>query len=315
MVAPLESTVLINGERGTGKELFADMIHTKSKRPAGPFVKINCAAIPENLLESELFGVEKGAFTGANIQRQGKFELAHNGTILLDEIGEMPLNIQSKLLRIVEQKQVDKLGGSRPISVDTRIIASTNQDLIDQVRQNKFRQDLYYRLNVVSIHLPPLRERIEDIPLLAQHFLTKVGLKMGISLEKITDEAIEILLSYDWPGNVRELANLMERAVIFRNGKNIIDAPEIRMAFHKVTGTHPYSAQNPDDQLLVENGMSLTETMKHVEKSLIIKALSKSKGVQSEAAKMLGLNPKNLWKKIQKYAIEPRALINGSTGF
>lgn len=314
MVAPLESTVLITGESGTGKELVADMIHSQSRRCEGPFVKINCAAIPENLLESELFGFEKGAFTGANIQRQGKFELADNGTILLDEIGEMPLNIQAKLLRIVEQKQIDKLGGNKPVSVDTRIIASTNQDLIEQISRQKFRQDLYYRLNVVSIHLPPLRERIEDVPVLTQHFLDKIGIKMGISLQ-ITDAALEILISYDWPGNVRELANLLERAGIFRNGKSVIDMPEIRMAFNQFTGTLPLSAKDPDAQLFIdENGISLMETMKQVEKKLIIKALSKSNGVQSEAAKMLGLNPKNLWKKIQKYSIEPRSLINEATG-
>jgi two-component system response regulator AtoC len=309
MVAPLDSTVLITGESGTGKELVADRIQSQSKRAESPFVKINCAAIPENLLESELFGFEKGAFTGATIQRAGKFELAHNGTILLDEIGEMPLSIQAKLLRIVEQKQVDKLGGSRPVSVDTRIIASTNQDLIDQISQKNFRQDLYYRLNVVSVHLPPLRQRIEDIPLLAQHFLGKIGLKMGISLEKITNGALDILLSYDWPGNVRELANMLERAVIFRKG-SAIDASEIRMAFHNFASRPPSSVKAPVDQIsLKKKGISLTEAIKQVEKDLILRALHNSNGVQAEAAKLLGLNPKNLWKKIQKYSINPKTLV------
>lgn len=311
MVAPLESTVLIIGESGTGKELVADRIHSRSKRSEGPFIKINCAAIPESLLESELFGVEKGAFTGANMKRQGKFELAHKGTILLDEIGEIPLSIQAKLLRVVEYKTIDKLGGSKPVSVDTRIIASTNQDLADLIRQKKFRQDLYYRLNVVSLYLPPLRERNGDVAILAQYFLHKIDLKMGTSLEKITDEAIKILESYDWPGNVRELANLLERAVIFRNGKTIIDVSEIRMAFDKsgYTSAAPFSNLS-DQSLAYENSASLMETMKQVEKSMIIKALAKSNGVQSEAAKILGLNPKNLWKKIQKHSIEPRILIN-----
>ncbi len=301
--APLTSNVVITGVTGTGKELVADIIHSQSNRSKGPFVKINCAAIPWSLLESELFGVEKGAFTGAYIQRPGKFELAHNGTILLDEIGDMPLGLQAKLVRVVEQKKAYKLGGIKPVSLNVRIIASTNQDLADKVRKKKFREDLYYRLNVVSIHLPPLRERMEDVPLLAQHFLDKINLEMGICLKKVTDEAMGILLSYDWPGNVRELANTLERAAIFRKGSSI-GAPEVRMAFQNIY-RQPSLAYNRDRQAVVEkNSMSLPEYLKSVERNEIIKALYKTKGVQSEAAKILGLSPKNLWKKIQKYSLE-----------
>ena len=305
-VAPLESTVLVTGESGTGKELVSDMIHSQSRRAAGAFVKINCAAIPESLLESELFGFEKGAFTGANTQRRGKFESAHKGTILLDEIGEMPLNVQAKLLRVVEQKQVEKLGGNNSVSVDVRVIAATNQDLEDQIRRQQFRRDLYYRLNVVSLKLPPLRERTGDIPLLVRHFLGKISLKLGIDLLDITKEAIDILFSHDWPGNVRELANMLEKAAIFRNG-DIIDVPDILMSLQKSSGIPLSKDQALDDQAILDGtSISLMETMRNVEKTLIVRALSKTEGVQSEAAKMLGVSSKNLWKKIQKHSIEPQ---------
>jgi len=312
-VAPLESTVLVTGESGTGKELVSDMIHSQSRRVDGPFVKINCAAIPESLLESELFGAEKGAFTGANTQRRGKFELAHNGTILLDEIGETPLNIQAKLLRVVEQKKVEKLGGSKSVSVNVRVIAATNQDLMEQIRRKQFRRDLFYRLNVVSLHTPPLRERIEDIPLLARHFLGKISLKMGIDLLEITKEARAVLLSHDWPGNVRELANMLERAAIFRIG-NIIDSSDIRMALQKPIDGQPSKDRILNDQAILDGeSISLMKTMRDVEKTLILSALSKTEGVQSEAAKVLGLSSKNLWKKIKKHSINPQNFADVAT--
>ncbi len=213
-IAPLDTTVLITGESGTGKELVAEMIHDQSRRAGGPLVKVNCAAIPETMLESELFGHEKGAFTGAHIQKPGKFELANKGSLVLDEVGEMPISIQGKLLRAVEQKEVDRLGGRKPIAVDVRLIASTNRDLQELIAEKQFRGDLYYRLNVAAIHLPPLRERREDIPLLAQHLLDKINFKLGMSLRGISKEGVGCLLAYHWPGNVRELANVLERAAI-----------------------------------------------------------------------------------------------------
>jgi two-component system response regulator AtoC len=293
-VARLESNVLITGDSGTGKELVADMIHARSKRAGGPFIKINCAAIPETLLESELFGHERGAFTGAHSQKPGKFELAQNGTILLDEVGDMPFSIQAKLLRVVEQKQVERLGGRKPVSLDARIIASTNQDLPELIGSKAFRQDLYYRLNVASVHLPPLRERKEDVPLLVRHFLQEINLRMGVDLSGISRDAMEVLLAYDWPGNVRELSNILERAAILSIGSTL-NLVEVRSAFQRTPMKISVAGE--------DKAISLRQTLEDVERRLIVDAVQKSGGVQSEAAKALGLSPKNLWKKIQKHAI------------
>jgi two-component system, NtrC family, response regulator AtoC len=299
-IAGLDTTVLITGESGSGKELISDTLHSLSPRASGPFVKVNCAAIPENLLESELFGHEKGAFTGATTSRPGKFEQARGGSILLDEIGDMPLSIQPKLLRVVEQKQVERLGGGRPVDVDVRIIAATNQDLQSQVREKTFREDLFYRLNVATIHLPPLRERKEDLPFLAAHFLEKVNARLGTNFTGFTAEAVEELMCHDWPGNVRELANAIERAAIVGQGSHL-SREEIHLAFQKDLRLVqvPVSAHTP----------SLKETLAEVEKGLILNALTKSNGKQTQAAAMLGISPKNLWNKLQKHGIEPKGTV------
>lgn len=294
-IAPLETTVLITGESGTGKELVADLIHSLSPRVSGPFIKINCASIPENLLESELCGHERGAFTGAVSMKEGKFELAHKGTILMDEIGEMPFTLQAKLLRLVEQKQFERLGGKKAITVDVRIIAATNQDLTSLIKEKRFREDLYYRLNVGAIYVPPLRERKDDLPLLIDHFLREINVKLGTNVTAVSREGMELLLNHDWPGNVREFANLLERAVIHCSGRTL-SGEEVSMAFQRAPRIEETSER--------ETAISLGETLDEIEKTLIITALRKNKGKQSDAARSLGLNPKNLWKKIRKHHIE-----------
>lgn len=217
-IARSDATVLVMGETGTGKELIARRIHALSQRAEGPYVRVNCAAIPDTLVEAELFGHEKGAFTGAVYTRKGKFELAHGGTILLDEIGEMPLHLQAKLLRVLQEGEVDRIGGSSPVKVDVRVVATTNRDLAQEVKEGRFREDLFFRLNVVPIYVPPLRERKEDIPLLAEAFLRRYSRKMGKEIKGITDSAMKTLLDYDWPGNVRELENCIHRAVVLCEG-------------------------------------------------------------------------------------------------
>lgn len=298
-LARLETTVLITGESGTGKELITDTIHALSARAEGPCVKINCAAIPETLIESELFGHEKGAFTGASATKKGKFEMAKHGTIMLDEIGDMPLHLQPKLLRAVEQKQMERLGGVKPVAYDVRIIAATNQDLQQLIAEKNFREDLYYRLNIATIHLPPLRERREDIPLLIDHFLKEVNIKIGTDISSVSSEAIDILFRYDWPGNIRQLANSIERAAIFCQGQ-VITVQDVNMALQR-------TPQGQQDVLTVTPGeaMSLRDTLQQMEKNLIIGALKKSSGVQTKAAQLLGISPKNLWNKLQKHAVGP----------
>lgn len=294
-VAPLDTTVLITGESGTGKGLVAEIIHALSRRADGPFVTMNCAAIPETLLEGELFGCEKGAYTGAIARRSGKFELAQRGSIFLDEIGEMPLSIQAKLLRAVEEKEIERLGGTRTIPVDTRIISATNRDLSRMVNEKLFRADFYYRLNVASIHMPSLRERKEDLPLLAQNFLQVANVRLGTDLTGISKEAMGDLLLYDWPGNVRELANLIERASILSTG-GVLTGSEVRRAFER-----SIDLAMPDAGASEEKKVSLAEILDEVERSLITDALAKHGGVQIKAAEALGLSPKNLWKKIRKH--------------
>jgi len=295
-VAQLDSTVLITGESGTGKELIARAIHLKSKRKGKPFVTVNCAAIPENLLESELFGHERGSFTGASSQRIGKFELAHQGTILLDEIGDMSISIQAKLLRVLEQREIERIGGKRPIVVDVRVIASTNKDLTQSISEKRFREDLFFRLNVFPIMLPPLRERKEDIPLLTEHFIHDAGIRLGISIKGISKQAMELLLDYHFPGNVRELKNIIERAIILAQDEKIITSRHISFAMGGLKGV-PKSEG-------IEKCISLVEAKDMLERQLILDALKKTNGVQTEAARLLGLSPKNLWKKIKKHRIK-----------
>ena len=296
-VAPTESTVLILGESGTGKELVARAIHQKSRRKDGPFIPVNCGAIPEELLESELFGYEKGAFTGANRSKPGRFELAHGGTIFLDEIAEMSPKLQVKLLRILQEKTIERLGSERSIPVNIRIIAATNRHLEKEVAEGRFREDLYFRLNVIPIKLPPLRERREDIPLLAEHFLQKFCEREEVPVKRLSEEALECLLSYSWPGNVRELENLMERLVILTEDEIIKreDLPE-------------YLCKPPAVRInLLEDfppeGLDLQETLKEMEKSLILKALEASGGVKSKAAQLLRLNRTTLIEKMKRLGL------------
>ncbi|SKA73732.1 DNA-binding transcriptional response regulator, NtrC family, contains REC, AAA-type ATPase, and a Fis-type DNA-binding domains [Desulfobaculum bizertense DSM 18034] len=294
-IAPLDTTALITGESGTGKELISDTIRELSSRQNGPFIKVNCAAIPEHLFENELFGHEKGAFTGATSSQPGKFELARGGTILLDEIGDMPLSIQPKLLRAVEQKQIERLGGSRPIDVDVRIIAATNQHLEERIKEKVFREDLYYRLKVASIHLPPLRNRSEDIPLLVESFLQRIHHELGIYIRKVTPEAMSFMCTYTWPGNVRQLANILEGAAISAPSETLT-ADDIRKALgHKTPST-----KSTGDTL------NLKKAVNTFERQLILKALSRTQGNQTEAAGLLGLTPKNLWAKLKKHNLDSK---------
>jgi len=298
-VAGLNADVLIMGETGTGKELVSDTIHALSSRSSGPFIKVNCAAIPENLIESELFGHEKGAFTGAVAAKQGKFELAKGGTLLLDEIGDMPLNLQPKLLRAVEQKQAERLGGAKPVQYDVRIIAATNQELEKRVEEGAFRSDLYYRLNVATLLLPPLRERKGDLPALVEFFLERANRRMGTDIGSVSAQAMEIFFNYEWPGNVRQLANAVERAAIFCTGGAITPA-DVDQAFSK-----RQSATASDALALPGAGLPLKEALREYERTLIANALRAAGGVQTDAADSLGISAKNLWNKLQKHDIDP----------
>ncbi len=297
-VAPLDSTVLITGESGAGKEVVADAIHALSRRSQAAFIKVNCAAIPENLLESELFGHEKGAFTGAVALKKGKFELAAGGTIMLDEIGDMPLFLQPKLLRAVEQKQIERVGGSRPIDIDIRIVAATNQDLQTLVAEKKFRADLYYRLSVAAIPLPPLRDRKEDLPLLVSHFLERINPRVGVNLRGVSREGMQLLFDHDWPGNVRQLANTLERAAILSSG-DVLTASDVGRALDVSNRRLP-----DEPQAAFHETGNLRDTLQDMERNMILAALRKTGGVQKDAARLLGVSPKNLWNKIQKHRIE-----------
>lgn len=302
-VAELNADVLIMGETGTGKELVSDTIHALSARAKGPFVKLNCAAIPENLLESELFGHEKGAFTGATAAKQGKFEQAKGGSILLDELGEMPLHLQPKLLRAVEQKQAERLGGAKPIKYDVRIIAATNQDLEERIAEGEFRSDLYYRLNVATLILPPLRDRKSDLPELAEFFLDRANRRLGTDISAISSEAMEIFFNYDWPGNVRQFANAVERAAIFCTS-SIITAAEVDQAFSNKQPEQNTAPALPDTDL------PLKQALIQYERYLIENALRRAGGTQTDAANSLGISAKNLWNKLQKHDINPAQFKN-----
>ncbi len=290
-VAKSNATVLITGESGTGKEVAALAIHQQSLRKDGPFVPVNCAALPEQLLESELFGHEKGAFTGAVARKPGRFELADRGTIFLDEITEIPLSMQVKLLRVLQEKSFERVGGTETLCVDVRVIAATNRDIASAMQQGQFREDLYYRLNVFQIHMPPLRERKEDIPLLAQHFVEKF--RPTYLVNKISPAAMELLVRYHWPGNIRELQNVIERAAIICQGNEILPEhlPKELLAAQKTTAG---PVINFPDQ-----GISLEE----VEKELILKALEKTGGNQTRAAQLLGITRSALLYRSQKYGI------------
>ncbi|MGD8962094.1 MAG: sigma 54-interacting transcriptional regulator [Desulfobacterales bacterium] len=298
-VAPSDSTVLILGESGTGKELVATSIFQNSDRQNKPFIKLNCAAIPEELLESELFGHEKGAFTGATKFKPGKFDMANQGTIFLDEIGDMPLNLQSKILRVLQEKEFYRVGGSSTIKVNVRFIASTNQNLEKMVQERQFREDLYYRLNVFTLHLPPLRERKEDIPSLVEYFLQNLSKDVDIS-----SVALQMIMAYGWPGNIRELKNVIESAsVIVENG--FIEPAQLPA---KITGV--FNNSDTNSVSLPAANLPLDERLKEIEKSMIIEALRKTGGVQIRATELLGINQRSLWHRIKKYGIDVKSIKN-----
>jgi transcriptional regulator with GAF, ATPase, and Fis domain len=294
-VAPTDSTVLILGESGTGKELVAAGIYEHSLRKGKPFIKINCVAIPESLLESELFGHEKGAFTGAVSQKIGKFESAHGGTIFLDEIGDMPLTTQAKLLRVLQEKEFERVGGTKTIKVDVRFIIATNKNLPDMVRKGQFRDDLYYRINVFSINLPPLRERREDIPYLVDYFLSQNS--KGV---KISPLALQMIVAYSWPGNIRELKNTIERAAVLTETGTIEPA---HLAL-QVAGIITADTDQAMDAFTVDDRLD------EVEKGLIIEALTRTGGVQVKAAEILGINQRSLWHRIKKHGIDTESFKN-----
>jgi DNA-binding NtrC family response regulator len=296
-VALTKTTVLLLGESGTGKELFARAIHNLSQRRSYPFVPINCAAIPKNLLESELFGHEKGAFTGADAKKLGKFELADRGTIFLDEVGDMDFSLQSKLLRAIEESEIERIGGVKTIKVDVRIVAASNRDIEKAVEDKSFREDLYYRLNVFPIQIPPLKERKEDIPLLVEYFINKYCLELKTTQKDISKDALNILMSYHWKGNVRELENTIERAIILCDG-DIVTPEHIILTQRSVPGSA--------EQLLSEGTLEdvAKRALKIAETQRIVEALRKTRGNKSKAAEILRVSYKTLLTKIKEYGIE-----------
>jgi len=290
VVAKSNATVLIVGDSGTGKELVARALHSQSYRKDKPFVAVSCAALPESLLESELFGHEKGSFTGAHAQRKGKFEVANRGSLFLDEIGEMSANIQVHLLRVLEEREFTRVGGDELVKVDVRVISATNKDIKKAVADSQFREDLYYRLNVVSIELPPLRERKEDIPHLAQHFLNKFAVENQKEIIDFSPEATDFLLKYEWPGNVRELENAVERAVILANN-SYIEARDM-----------------PQTTIQMNPSATVEKSLRESEKRCILAILKESRGNFSEAARVLGISRATLYNKIKAYGLNVKKL-------
>ena len=304
-VADTTTTVLVQGESGTGKELLANLIHYNSGRENKPYIKINCGAIPETLLESELFGHEKGAFTDARAQRQGRFEEADGGTLFLDEIGEMPLQSQVKLLRILQDGELTRVGGKDVIKTDVRVVAATNIDLAKAVAEGRFRNDLYYRLSVFPVTIPPLRERIEDINLLVFHFLERYKEKTGRFVSGISKEALRALVNYEWPGNVRELENAIERAVIIASGRQIEldDLPEAisKVAFEAFAQARQERARAAGEGRSIGIDIELPSSMDEVEKQVITATLDYTNGDKSRAAKLLNIGRKTLYRKLELY--------------
>jgi DNA-binding NtrC family response regulator len=291
-VAMSQATVLIQGESGTGKELLARFIHSRSPRGHRPFIAVNCAALPDGLLESELFGHERGAFTGALMRKMGKFEMAHQGTILLDEISEMNLGLQAKLLRVLQEREVDRIGGREPVQVNIRVIATTNRSLRHEVEQGRFREDLYYRLNVFPITLPPLRERASDIPVLARHFVRATAARNGLAVPRMSDAALTVLLGRLWKGNVRELENAVERAVLLAGGEGI-EPQHVIVEESPVAG----SSSSPTHTITPSTVGSLWE----MERDLIMHTLDRVKGNRTHAAKALGISIRTLRNKLREY--------------
>jgi transcriptional regulator with PAS, ATPase and Fis domain len=295
-------TVLITGESGTGKELFAQALHQGSNRRAFPFVRINCASIPHSLMEAELFGYEEGAYTGARRGgKAGKLELAHNGSVFLDEIGELPLSMQSKLLIFLQEREIERLGSNRPIRINVRIIAATNRNLEKMMHEDRFREDLYYRLNVIRIEIPPLRLRKGDIPLLAQHFMDKINHKLGLIVDQFSEQALEMLLKHPWPGNVRELENVIERGMILADLENVSTLMPRHLSFSPL---HPQ--QDLIGEADEESGeiKDLKTLVSEFEKKVILQVLRNTKGDKILAAKYLDINLSSLYRKTKKYEID-----------
>jgi two-component system, NtrC family, response regulator AtoC len=299
-VGPTDSTVLILGESGTGKELIAEAIHENSNRRGKPFVKLNCAAIPEALLESELFGHEKGAFTGAISRKPGKFETADGGTLLLDEIGDMTLSTQAKILRALQERELQRVGGTQTIKVDVRIIASTNKDLERAVKEGTFRDDLYFRLNVVTLQVPPLRDRREEIPELADHFLAEANTRLNRGITRLAPDALAALMEHGWPGNIRELRNMIERAVVVNDGEVLALSsfpPPIRPV------ETPAGANGSARWDTLQN-LTLDEKVAQLERAFVMDALARAGGVQAAAARLLGVTERSVWHLVKKHRIE-----------
>jgi transcriptional regulator with PAS, ATPase and Fis domain len=299
IVAGTSSTVLITGETGTGKELAAKAIHHNSARRSQRFVAINCSAIPESLLEAELFGHVRGAFTGAVATRQGRLEQAHKGTFLLDEVGTMSPALQAKLLRVLQEREFERVGDSHPIKVDVRVIAATHSDLSKMVAEGSFREDLYYRLNVIPVRLPALRERRDDIPLLVQHFLQKLSAELGRGPATMSQEAMRRLMAYHWPGNVRQLENVVERALAFSQGRPQVDVQDLTPEI-----TTPPAAPETSELRFPEDGLDFEHYISGVELSLIKQSLERTQGNKRQAAKLLKLKRTTLIEKLKR--LEPR---------
>jgi transcriptional regulator with GAF, ATPase, and Fis domain len=298
-VADCDSTILLNGETGTGKGLIAKAIHQKSKRANKPFISINCGAIPENLLESELFGHVRGAFTGATASKPGKFEIADGGTILLDEIGDMSSDLQVKVLKVLEEGEFEQVGGAKTIKVNVRIIAATHRDLSEEVQKGNFREDLYYRLYVIPLMLPALRNRMSDIPYLTSYFMEMSNQKNNRQVNEITEEAMAMMMGYTWPGNVRELKNMVERLVVLK-GSGKITAQDLPLELRNVQKCEPSAALEISD-----DGICLNSAVTEFEKSLILQSLEKTKWVKNKAAKLLHLNRTTLVEKIKRHQLQP----------
>ncbi len=300
-IAPSTATVLISGDSGTGKELMAKYIHKKSQRKDKPFIALNCAAIPETLLESELFGHEKGAFTGAVARRLGKFEEADGGTLFLDEISEMDISLQAKLLRAIQEREIERIGSNKTVKVDIRLIATTNRDLEHEVKAGTFRQDLYFRLNVVNVNLPSLRDRREDIPKLAEHFNIKFSEQNKIDLKPLSDSAVDILLNHEWPGNVRELENTMHRAVLMARGDSI--EPEAIMLSGKANvAVKASTASSQEEKAPMPGSANIGKTVAEVERELILSTLDHCLGNRTHAANILGISIRTLRNKLKQYS-------------
>jgi transcriptional regulator with PAS, ATPase and Fis domain len=287
-----DAPVIVYGESGTGKEMVSRAIHDEGLRRSGPFIKVNCAALNESLLESELFGHVKGAFTGAFREREGRFEAAHTGDIFLDEVGDLPLPTQIKLLRVLEEKVIERVGDHRPIPVDVRIITATNRDLQELVGRGAFREDLFYRINVIPIRVPPLRRRLEDIPLLAESFFRRIRLKSGKPIEGISQAALELLACYAWPGNVRELRSAFEFAFVSCTGATI--EPE----------HFPHHVSNPEERVCTPPPAA--DNLEDIKRQRLIHALRQSRGNQSETAKILGISRTSVWSQIKRFGIDPK---------